>query len=87
MEQFFEDVKSNLGVYYDQFVDLAPKLMLGLIVLIIIWFLANKIRNGIKTRLTNRLDDPLLSNFLGRIAGILIKLIGIMIDIFLWCSC
>ena len=79
MEQFIEDVKSNLGIYYDQFVDLAPKLLLGLIVLAIIWFLANKIRNGIRSRLATRLDDPLLSNFLGRVSGILIKLIGLMI--------
>ena len=45
----------------------------------IIWFLANKIRNGIRSRLATRLDDPLLSNFLGRVSGILIKLIGLMI--------
>jgi len=79
MEQFFEDVKSNLGAYYDQFVVVAPKLVLGLLALLFVWFLANIIRNSIRAKLLTQIDDPLLARFLARLAGIGVKLIGILI--------
>ena len=79
MQQFFEDIKSGMGDYYDQAVDLAPKFLVGLFVLIIIWFLAGSIRRGINKRLASRLDDPLLARFLARMTGILIKVIGVLI--------
>lgn len=79
MEKFFDDVSSSIAEYYDQFVDLAPKLLVGLIVLIIVWLIANSIKRGIQKRLASRLEDPLLTRFLARTAGILIKLVGILI--------
>ena len=47
--------------------------------MLFVWFLANIIRNSIKSRLVAKIDDPLLAKFLARIVGIGIKLIGVMI--------
>ncbi|MBT8219256.1 MAG: mechanosensitive ion channel family protein [Bacteroidia bacterium] len=79
MQQLIKDVGENFELYYHKFVDVLPKLMVGLIVLTVIWLVANSIKRGFRKRLAHRLEDPLLAGFLARAIGIVIKIIGILI--------
>lgn len=86
MEQFLEDLKEQIIGYYDQIVDLLPKIALAILVLVITVYLAQKISQFGKRQLNSRMDDPLLAQFFARvirwtglIAGFLIilKIVGL----------
>lgn len=76
MQTFFDDFYLKVQSYYTTFIDLAPKLVVAFIVLLIVAALARLIKGQARKRLTSQMDDPLLANFLARILKIFVWLVG-----------
>ncbi|MDQ3193614.1 MAG: mechanosensitive ion channel family protein, partial [Bacteroidota bacterium] len=64
--------------YWIGFIHILPRLALALVVILITVFIGRKISGLVKKRITKRLNDPLLANFIGRITNWIISLIGII---------
>ena len=79
MQEFFNDLYRNLSGYYTDLVALLPKLVLATIAFSILFFIANRSRNVVNSRLSKRMDDPLLARFLGRIVKTAIVLFALMV--------
>lgn len=79
MDNFFEDIWINVQDYYDNIVNLLPKIIIAAIVFAFLYFLANRSRNFVNTRLTSRMDDPLLAAFLSRVVKITLVIIACLI--------
>ena len=79
MKQFFQDIWANLHNYYQELVLLMPRLVLGLLIFVSLWWLASRIQTGLKRRLSEKMDDPLLAKFLARVVKILIVFTALMV--------
>lgn len=79
MDTFFADFMDTLQGYYGSFVSLLPKLILAIIVFTILFFLANRSRNFVNSRLSKQMDDMLLAKFLARLVKITVVLIALLI--------
>ncbi len=77
--EFLNDLMTNLQIYYDGFLILLPKLILAILVFYILWLIANQSRKVANRKLTERMDDPLLAAFLGRIIKIGIVIFALMV--------
>lgn len=79
----FNDLNSDLGstlqTYYEALLRLLPKLAVALIILLVFVFLAARIAQFTRKKLSNRLDDPLLAKFLARIIRWSVIILGIML--------
>lgn len=64
--------------YWNKAIGILPELITGIIVLTIFYFLARLISSQIKKRLSKRIEDKLLSAFLGNIAKVIVIFIGIL---------
>ncbi len=76
MNKLIEDLWLNMQDYYTDLVLVLPKIFLASIVFAFLYFLANRSRNFVNTRLTKRMDDPLLATFLSRVVKIALVLIA-----------
>lgn len=79
MEKFINDLVANLQTYYESFVDVLPKLILAFLVFAVLLFIANRTRSVVNTRLSHRMDDPLLARFLGTVAKTMIVLVALLL--------
>jgi small-conductance mechanosensitive channel len=79
MEKFINDIVANLQTYYDSFVAVLPKLILAFLVFAVLLFIANRTRSVVNTRLTTRMDDPLLARFLGTVAKTAIVIVALLL--------
>lgn len=79
MDNFINDVLKNLQSYYDGFVKLIPQLVLAFIVFSVLLFIANRTRSVVNTRLTKRMDDPLLARFLATVIKTTIVLVALLL--------
>lgn len=79
MEKFINDIIENLYNYYESFVAVLPKLILALFVFAVLLFVANRTRSVVNTRLSKRMDDPLLARFLGTVAKTLIVIVALFL--------
>ena len=79
INEFFNDLTTNLQIYYDGFVLLLPKLVMAALIFYLLLFIANKSRNVANRKLTERMDDPLLAAFLSRIIKIGIVIFALMV--------
>jgi len=66
MEKVLTDLWENIQSYYNDFVALLPKLAMAVIVFTLLYLIANYARRFAQRRLTERMDDPLLAQFLAR---------------------
>lgn len=78
MNDFLRDVGSQLNSYYDWLVEITPKLLLAVIVMLIVWFLAKSMRKATDIRLKKRMDDPLLAGFLATLLRLGILITGLL---------
>ncbi len=62
-----QDLLNAINEYYDFFIQWAPKLLLGLVILILGWLVSLQLGKFALGRLNQRLEDPLLAKFLARI--------------------
>lgn len=78
MTTLMNDLWLNLQTYYTSLVAILPKVLMASVVFAFFFFLANRTRNFVNTRLSKRMDDPLLAAFLSRVAKITMLLIASM---------
>lgn len=79
MKQLIEDLKLQVAGYYDQIVNLLPKVIIAILVLILSFYLARKISRFAKVQLNARMEDPLLAQFFARMTRWVILVIGFLI--------
>lgn len=79
MDSFFQDVYKHLEGYYFSIVDLTPKLILAIVVVLISWFVASRIGIIADTSLKKRMHDRLLATFIARLIKSILLIIGILI--------
>ena len=79
MNNFFQDVYKHLEGYYFSLVDLTPKLILAIVVVLISWFIASRIGIIADTSLKKRMHDRLLATFIARLIKSILLIIGVLI--------
>jgi len=79
MENFFQDVISHLEGYYNSIVDLTPKFILAILVILASWFIASRVGLFAGNRLKARMHDRLLATFIARLIKSFLIIIGILI--------
>jgi len=79
MNKFINDLIQKLNDYYDGFVGVFPQLVLAVITFIVLLFIANRAQKIISTKLSIRMDDPLLAKFLGRVVRSIITIFALML--------
>lgn len=81
METFIRDVKAEVFQYYEYLVELTPKLLIALVVLLLVWLLARQISRFSDSKLKTRMKDPLLAEFLATMIKFLIVLTGLLFSL------
>lgn len=66
MENILTDLWNNIQTYYDELIQLLPRLVMAIIVFVVLTFVASRTRRFAYRRLSVRMDDPLLARFLAR---------------------
>lgn len=73
MNDLLHDLWLNVQGYYEDLVDLLPRLLVALAVFLLFGFVANRVRRLAARSLDRRMDDPLLARFLaGTIRAVII---------------
>lgn len=79
MNAFFNDVLRNIERYYSMLVRVTPKLLLALVVMVLIWFIAARVKLLADARLKRRMHDPLLATFIANLVKTVLLIIGIFL--------
>jgi small conductance mechanosensitive channel len=79
MNEFLKDLINNLESYYYTLVSITPKLLLALVVIVLIWMIASRVRMFADKRLKKRIHDPLLATFIANLVKAVLIIIGIFI--------
>jgi small-conductance mechanosensitive channel len=77
---FKQELLSTIEEYYQLLAQWTPRLALGLLVLLIFWFLAFQVKRFAGHRLKAHMDDPLLARFLASVSKWLIIIFGITLS-------
>jgi small conductance mechanosensitive channel len=77
MTEFLNDLIANLESYYNRIVALTPKLLLALLVIVLVWFIASRVKMFADRRLKHRINDPLLATFIANLLKALLIIAGI----------
>jgi small-conductance mechanosensitive channel len=75
---FGDLVTTTLGYYYDQFIEVLPRLGLGLLVIILGILISGIVGRFATARIKVRTEDPLMSRFLGRSVRFLL-IVGVIV--------
>ncbi|TVQ13424.1 MAG: mechanosensitive ion channel family protein [Bacteroidetes bacterium] len=78
MNSFFRDILAEVHQYYDGLVAFFPRLVMGIIILAITWFISRQISNAASRRLKKQMEDPLLAEFLATMARSLVFIFGLL---------
>ncbi len=78
MKEFFNDIIEHLNSYYNNIVDITPKLLLAVIILLASWFVASRVRIFADRRLKRKMDDHLLASFIANLINATLIVIGIL---------
>jgi small-conductance mechanosensitive channel len=76
---FFQELQKVLINYYYLAVEHLPRLVLGIIVLMIALTLAGRLKQAIRNRLGKTMDDPLLADFLALIFKVIFVIISFLL--------
>ena len=79
MENFLQDVFKHLETYYYSIVDLTPKFILAVAVILVSWFIATRVGIFAGNRLKLRMHDRLLATFIARLIKSVLIIIGVLI--------
>lgn len=77
MEKFLDDLLASLENYYNKLVNMTPKLLLALVVVVIVWMIAARAKMFADVRLKKRMHDPLLATFIANLIKAVLIIIGI----------
>ncbi|KDN55664.1 mechanosensitive ion channel family protein [Flavobacterium seoulense] len=78
MEEFTSDIIKHLQGYYQNIVDLTPKLLLAIAIILISWFIAARVKGFTDRRLKIRMHDPLLATFIANLLKAVFIIIGFL---------
>lgn len=79
MENFINDVMAEFGKYYDNLVQLMPRLLFGLTIFIIFILMARLIKRMLHKYLSHRTEEVLIAQFFVQMVYVLFVIIGIVI--------
>jgi small conductance mechanosensitive channel len=79
MEEFIQDVIGYVEGYYRLMVEVTPRLILASGILIIVWFLASRVKLVADSKLSSRMHDRLLASFIANLVKAVLIIIGILI--------
>lgn len=79
MDQLWGDLTAQFTAYYTDFVAFLPKFGFAILAFLLVLVIANWLRGFSKRRLTQRMDDPLLANFLSRTIKIALVIFGVLL--------
>ena len=74
-----ETITKSVEDYYDKFLEILPRIALGILVIVIGILLAQLVTNIYKKRILKKAEDPLMARFLAQAIKIILTLIAIMI--------
>ena len=72
-------IRASVHDYWLSFLDRVPDLILGMIILILSFIISRWISSFFRSRMSVRMDDPLLSNFLARIIRYTLAILGVLL--------
>lgn len=78
MEEFLQDVLSHIETYYYAIIRLTPKVLLALLILVVSWFIASRVKLFADARLKVRMHDALLSTFIANLIKVLLIIVGVL---------
>lgn len=78
LQNFWQDVITEISEYYDILVRYTPRLLLGLIA-VFIFYLVTRLLKSLVRRYLNKAEDTLMVSFLGRFLEITITIFGLII--------
>ena len=67
MKEFIRDIKHHLQEYYQSIVEIIPKLLLAIVLVLFFWFIALQVKRFADKRLKIRMHDPLLATFIANL--------------------
>lgn len=79
MEAFFQDILKSIGNYYKSLVAITPKLLLAIVVVILAWVIASKVRAFADVRLKKRMHDTMLAAFIANLIKATLIITGILL--------
>lgn len=79
MEDFFDDVVSYVESWYATLVAITPKLLLAIVVILISWFIAARVRIFADSRLKKKMHDPLLATFIANLLKAILIVVGVLL--------
>lgn len=79
MDQFLSDLLENLKHYYSSLVAITPKILLALIVVVLVWLIAVRVKGFADARLKRRMHDPLLATFIANLLKALLIIAGVFL--------
>lgn len=74
-----ETIQNSLESYYDEFLQVLPRIALGILVVILGVLLAQLLTNFYKRRFQQKSEDPLMSRFLAQAVKIVLIIIAVML--------
>lgn len=74
-----EKIITSAENYYDKFLDILPRIALGVLIIVLGILFAQLITNIYKKRILHKAEDPLMARFLAQAIKIVLSLIAIMI--------
>ena len=78
MLQEFTDV---INAYWHKMLFALPRVIVGLVLLLVVWMVAAKIRNYLGQKLATKSSDPLLTRFLAQVARWVMVLGGVLLSL------
>jgi len=78
METFLKDVVHHVEGYYKSIVAVTPKLLLGIAIVLISWFIATRIGIFAGNRLKKKMHDPLLATFIANLIKAVLIVTGVL---------
>lgn len=73
---FTTELLQALTRYWQQFILVLPRIAMGILVLVIVLFLASRISTMLQNRLTGKAHDPLFARFVARLAKFAFLVVG-----------
>jgi len=78
MSSLIEQIKGSFLAEIERILAITPGLIIGLIGFVLAWFIGSRVKSITKQHLAQRMDDPLLANFLARLFKVFIMTGGVL---------
>lgn len=79
MNDFILKVKNQLFDYYNALAEVFPQIVLGVLILILTFFIAHQLKRLTNRRVKKKAKDPLLASFIGQFIRFIVITLGLVI--------